>query len=156
KIIKPGGTVVQAASNDPNLDAFAVLESNGHLELMVINKSATSALTGQFQLANYHPSPSAQVWQYGEAQDTAQSQTSDGHSALAHFTTTLTLSGSSFSYSSPAYSMTVIDIGPGPVSAGPRIVTAAAAVPNPVTGTTTTLSVSATDSTGASGLTYTW
>src|SRR5262249_5446567 len=96
KIIQPGGTVVQAASNDPNLDVFAVLESNGHLELMVINKSATSALTGQFQLANFQPSASAQVWQYGEARDTAQSQTTDGHSALANFSTTLTLSGSSF------------------------------------------------------------
>ena len=52
------------------------------------------------------------MWQYGEAQDTAQSQTSDGQSALANFTTTLTVSGSSFSYTFPAYSMTVLDLGP--------------------------------------------
>jgi hypothetical protein len=155
KIIEPGGSVVQAASDDSNLSAYAVLESNGHLELMVINKSATSALTGQFQLANYQPSATAQVWQYGEVQDTAQSLTSDGQSALANFSTTLTLSGSNFSYSFPAYSMTVLDVSPGSVNTGPTIVNAAAA-PNPVTGTTTVLSVSATDPTGASGLTYTW
>ena len=50
-------------------------------------------MTGQFQIAGFQPAAQAQVWQYGEAQDTAQSQTSDGHSALANFTATLTLSG---------------------------------------------------------------
>jgi hypothetical protein len=51
------------------------------------------------------------VWRYGETQDTAQSHTTDGHSALAEFTAKLTLKGSSFSYSFPAYSMTVLDLG---------------------------------------------
>jgi subtilase family serine protease len=39
---------------------------------------------------------------------------------------------------------------------GPAVVTAAKATPSPVTGTTTSLSVSGTDPGGASGLTYTW
>src|SRR5205814_6440432 len=39
KIIKPGGTVASAISNDANLDVLAGKESNGHLALMVINKS---------------------------------------------------------------------------------------------------------------------
>ena len=39
---------------------------------------------------------------------------------------------------------------------GPSVVTPAQATPSPVTGTTTSLSVSGTDPTGASGLTYTW
>ena len=69
------------------------------------------ALTGQFQLANFAPAAQANVWQYGEAQDTAQSQTTDGHSALANFTANLTVNGSTFSYSFPAYSMTVLDLG---------------------------------------------
>jgi hypothetical protein len=112
KIIQAGGTVVQAASNDLNLTAYAVLEPNGHLDLMVINKSASGALTGQFAIAGFPLTSHAQVWQYGEAQDTAQSQTSDGHSALANFAITLSLSGSSFSYSFPAYSMTVLDLLP--------------------------------------------
>ena len=44
KIIQAGGNVVQAISSDPNLTAYAVLEPNGHLDLLVINKSASSAL----------------------------------------------------------------------------------------------------------------
>jgi len=39
---------------------------------------------------------------------------------------------------------------------GPSVVTPATATSNPVTGTTTSLSVSGNDPTGASGLTYTW
>ena len=153
KIIQAGGNVVQASSSDPNLTVYAVLEPNGHLDLLVINKSASSALTGQFQLAGFPPAAQAQVWQYGEAQDTAQSQTSDGHSALANFTATLTVSGSTFSYSFPAYSMTVLDLGKASSgTAGPTITKAASATPSPVTGTTTVLSVTATDPSGNSGL----
>ena len=43
-------------------------------------------LTGQFQFTDFTPPILAQVWQYGEAQDTAQSQTTDGSSSLATFT----------------------------------------------------------------------
>lgn len=45
---------------------------------------------------------------------------------------------------------------PPPSGQGPTITTPASATPNPVTGTTTNLSVSASDPSGASGLTYTW
>ncbi len=85
KIIQPGGEVVQASSSDPNLAVYAVLEPSGHLDLLVINKSAAGALTGQFQFSDFTPPILAQVWQYGEAQDTAQSQTTDGSSSLATF-----------------------------------------------------------------------
>jgi hypothetical protein len=117
KIIQAGGKVVQASSNNVNLTAYAVLESNGHLDLLFINKS-TSALSGSVKINGFQPSASAQVWRYGEPQDMAQSKTTDGHSALAHFTVTLTLNGSIFNCSFPAYSMTVLDLGPGP---GPGI-----------------------------------
>jgi hypothetical protein len=160
KIIQAGGNVVQAASNDPYLSAYAVMEPDGDLDLMVINKSSSSALTGQFQIAGFQPSTQAQVWQYGETQDNAQEASSNGQSALANFSTTLTLNGSNFSYSFPEYSMTVLDLGkvsgPGGTVSGPTIVGAASAGPSPVTGTSTMLSVSATDPAGASGLTYTW
>ena len=157
KVIQAGGSVVQTSSNDPNLTAYAVLEPNGHLALMVINKSASGALTGQFQIAGFQPSGQANVWQYGQAQDTAQSQTADGHSALANFTASLSLNGASFSYSFPAYSMTVLDLGKGSGGpTGPTVTQAASATPSPVTGTTTALAVAATDPAGASALTYTW
>ena len=41
KIIQAGGKVVQTASSDPNLTAYAVVEPNGHLDLLVVNKSAS-------------------------------------------------------------------------------------------------------------------
>ncbi|MGO9921316.1 MAG: PKD domain-containing protein [Isosphaeraceae bacterium] len=160
KIIQAGGEVVAASSDNSSLSAYAVLEPDGHLDLLVINKSgpsSSSALTEQIQIAGFQPGAEAQVWQYGETQDTAQSQSSDGQSSLADFPTTLTVSGSSFSYTFPAYSMSVLDLSPSSGSTGgPTIVTAAAATPSPVTGTTTVLSVSAGDPAGASGLTYTW
>jgi hypothetical protein len=157
EIVQPGGSVVQASSSDPNLSVYAVLESSGHLDLLVINKSATSALTGRFQLNGFTPPTLAQVWQYGEAQDTAQSQTDDGQSALTNFTASLNPSGSTFSYSFPAYSMTVLDLDQVvSITSGPTITQAAAGSPSVVTGTTTALSVSATDPAGASSLTYTW
>ncbi len=161
KIIQNGGQVIQASSNDPNLSTYAVLEPNGHLDLLVINKNSTSTLTGQFQIAGFQPAATAQVWQYGEAQDTAQSQTTDGHSALANFTTSLNVSGSNFSATFPAYSMTVLDIakgssGGGGTSTPPTITQGAHATPSPVAGKTTTLAVAATDAAGASSLSYTW
>ena len=157
KIIQAGGNVVQASTSDPNLTTYAVLEPNGHLDLLVINKSASSALSGAFQLANFNPAAQATVWQYGEAQDTAQSQSTTGASALANFTANLAVSGSTFNYSFPAYSMTVLDLGRASSgTAGPTITKVAAAAPSPVTGTTTVLSVTATDPSGNSALTYTW
>ena len=79
KIIQAGGNVVQASSSDPNLTTYAVLEPNGHLDLLVINKKRnerTDRPVSDCQLSS--PRSQATVWQYGEAQDTAQSQTSDG------------------------------------------------------------------------------
>ena len=157
KIVQSGGSVVQASSSDQNLTTYAVLEPNGHLDLLVINKNGSSALTGQFELANYVPAAQATVWQYGEAQDTAQSQSSSGASALYNGTATLTVNGSTFSYTFPAYSMTVLDLGKAPSgNNGPVITSPAAATPSSVTGKTTALSISATDPSGNSGLTFTW
>jgi hypothetical protein len=159
KMVYAGGNVVQASSDDPNLSAYAVLETNGHLDLLVINKSPTDNLTGQFQVTGFQPASQAQVWQYGQAQDTAQSQTTDGYSALANFGATLTLNGSNFSYSFPAYSMTVLDLGAASLSGDltPTIQAPPAATPNPGAGTTTTLTALGADADyPVSQLTYTW
>jgi alpha-N-arabinofuranosidase len=111
-MVHQGDSVVHAASSDPNLAAYAVKQANGHLDLLVINKSATAGLTGNFQVSGYQPSAQATLWQYGKAQDTAQSKSPNGSAALAHFTATLTLNGSNFSYQFPSYSMTVLDLTP--------------------------------------------
>jgi len=117
KIVQAGGQVVSASSNFRDLAAYAVLEANGHLELLVINKNPDADLNEQFTVQGFTPNGHAQVWQYGETQDYAQSQTTDGFAALANFTTTLALNGSSFNYTFPAYSMTVLDLAPATVAA---------------------------------------
>ena len=114
KMVQPGDTVVQAGSNDPNLSAYAVRQTNGHLDLLVINKNATTDLTATFQVSGFQAAAQAQIWQYGKTQDSTQSQTSDGHSALANFATSLPLNGANFTYTFPSYSMTVIDLAVAP------------------------------------------
>jgi alpha-L-arabinofuranosidase len=111
-MVHQGDSVVRAASSDPYLAVYAVKQANGHLDLLVINKSATASLTGNFQVSGFQPSAQATLWQYGKAQDTAQSKSPNGSAALAHFTATLTLNGSNFSYQFPSYSMTVLDLTP--------------------------------------------
>src|SRR5262249_27569764 len=91
---------------------YAAKQQNGHLALLVINKNASTDLTAQFNVNGFTPAAQAAEWQYGKAQDTAQSQTTDGHSSLANSNPTLSLSGGGFSFVAPAYSMTVLDLTP--------------------------------------------
>ncbi len=63
------------------------------------------------------------------------------------------MSGSDFSYTFPAYSMTVLDL---TAAQAPTVATAAAATPNPVTAVSTALSVLGAYNGGESNLTYTW
>jgi hypothetical protein len=151
KLIQTGATGVSAVSNYNELAVYSVLEANGHLDLMVINKNPDAAITEQFNLQGFTPSGQAQFWQYGEAQDYAQSQSPTGAASLANFSTMLGFTGDSFSYAFPAYSMTVIDLTPM-VS----VAQAAAAAQNPVTGTSVALSALGSENGTGSGLTYTW
>jgi hypothetical protein len=124
KMVHTGDTVVKASSDDATLAAYAVKEKNGHLDLLIINKNANTDVTGQFNFSGFTPAARATVWQYGKAQDTAQSHTTDGHAALANFTQTLTVSGSGFRFRAPAYSMTVLDLAPAPLSRAGWVATA--------------------------------
>lgn len=119
KIVQAGGSVVSASSNFSGLDVFAVKEANGHLDLLVINKDADAQIPESFTIQGFQPSGQAQVWQYSEVQDYAQSKSKTGSASLANSSVTLTLNGSNFSYSFPAYSMTVIDLSPTTPSAPP-------------------------------------
>jgi hypothetical protein len=151
KMIQSGGDVVSAVSNYSEMAVYSILEPNGHLDLMVINKNPDANITEQFSVPGFNASGQAQIWQYGEAQDYAQSLTSNGAASLANFTTSLSFAGNNFSYMFPAYSMTVIDLTPTPV-----VATAAAASPSPVTGTFTGLSALGSENGSNAGLNYTW
>jgi hypothetical protein len=110
KFIQNGGEAVSALSSYQDLHTYAVVEPNGDLSLLVINTNPAATLTSQFNLQGFLPGGRAQIWQYGEAQDTAQSQSANGASALANISTTITLNGGSFSFSFAPYSMSVIDL----------------------------------------------
>jgi alpha-L-arabinofuranosidase len=112
EMAQTGGQAVSAVTDVSGESVYAVKQADGDVDLLVINKSPTASLTDQFDLSDFDPSNSAQIWQYGQAQDTAQSQSADGASALANFTATLSLTGSNFIYTFPAYSMTVIELNP--------------------------------------------
>lgn len=112
KMIHPGDVMVQATSDNALLTAYAVKQANGHLALLIVNKNQNTDLSAQFNITGFSPAPQATAWQYGKPQDTAQSQTSDGHASLASFTQTLGMNGSGFSFVAPAYSMTVLDLSP--------------------------------------------
>jgi hypothetical protein len=66
-----GDTVVSASSDYQLLTAYAVKRTNGTLTLLVINKSACSNLTANFNLAGYAPTTNATVYSYGIPQDEA-------------------------------------------------------------------------------------
>ncbi|HEY2415333.1 MAG TPA: hypothetical protein VGI40_24025 [Pirellulaceae bacterium] len=119
KIVHDGGKVVSVSSNDSNLTTYAVRQTNGNLDLLVINKNPSSTTTGSFQLSGFSPAAKAQVWQYGQAEDNAQKNSTDGSSQLSNFTTNLSLSGNNFSYRFPAYSMTVLELSPKAVQTPP-------------------------------------
>ena len=111
KIDLAGGQVLPVTSSDANLSVYAVKETDGHIHLLVINKNATSATTGTFSFAGFSPASTATQYQYGIAEDNAQSQTTNGQASLS----TAVLSGISvagLTQSFPAYSMSVIDLAP--------------------------------------------
>ena len=97
------------------------METDGDLALLVVNTNPAAAITDQISVAGFQPAGPAQIWQYGKTEDTAQSQSATGASALTSTSTNLALSGATFSYSFPAYSMTVLDLKQAPAIAAPAV-----------------------------------
>jgi hypothetical protein len=69
--VRPGDTVLNAASDYLLLSAYASRHTNGSLSLLVINKDTTANFNAQISLANFEPSASASVQAYGMPQDNA-------------------------------------------------------------------------------------
>jgi hypothetical protein len=127
KMIHTGDTVVQAVSDRDDLSAYAVMQQDGHLALLVINKSPDEDISESFDIHGFLPSGALQSWQYGKAQDQAQSETADGSASLDSqaygFDVTATATGGQFTLSFPSYSMTVIDLSPSGAPVTPPPVT---------------------------------
>lgn len=110
KYFARGGDTVITATNDYELlGTYAVQRTNGSLTLLVINRSCSSNLTAQINLAGYVPSPNATVYSYGIPQDQA-AKTGIGSLDIAQ--TNFSGVSTSFSDTFPPYSATVLVFAP--------------------------------------------
>jgi len=114
---QPGDTILNPASDDQLLAAYAATKTNGALSLLVINKDPTNTLTRQITLAGFIPNPVATVRSYGMTQDNA-AQNNAPLAAQDIATTRFTGAAPTFSYAFPPYSLTLFTFTPRPPSLG--------------------------------------
>jgi len=94
-----GDMVVSATSSYALLSIYAARLQNGNVSLLVINKDPSANLTAQIALNDFTPgSATAATYSYGESNDLSGTDITTGTAAV---------SGSTFSYTFPAYSMTI-------------------------------------------------
>ena len=95
-----GDRVVNSTSNFPLLATYAAKLSNGSIALLVVNKHPASDLTAQITLSGFTAGSSTGLsYAYGKANDLALAGVTAGTFANA---------ASTFSYTFPSYSMTVL------------------------------------------------
>lgn len=102
-----GDQVVRASSDNPLLAAYAARRLDGSLSLLVINKSPTAAQRANIALSGYTPGANGTAYSYGIPQDEA-ARSGVGSQEVAQ--TTFTGAGANFSYTFPAYSVTVLSL----------------------------------------------
>jgi hypothetical protein len=112
KAVHDGDTVVSANSDSPLVSAYAVRQQNGHLALLVINKSPTDDRSETIDLSGFTGNGQATLWQYGKDQDNAQRDSADGAASLLRADLDVNVNGGQFSFTFPSYSMTVLDLTP--------------------------------------------
>jgi hypothetical protein len=107
-----GGDTLVTASSDYNLlTPYAAHRADGSLSLLVINKSATTTLNANITISSYSVNSSMTGYSYGIPQDNA-AQTGSGSADIA--TASYTGAGSSFAFSFPPYSATVLSLNGAP------------------------------------------
>ena len=95
-----GAAAVSATSGYGLLSIYAAQLLNGNLALLVINKHPSTDLPAQITLNNFTPgSSSAALYTYGKSNDLATTDLTTG---------TASIPASTFTYTFPSYSMTVL------------------------------------------------
>ena len=97
---RPGDTYVPSTSSQSLLATHAVLQKNGHLALLLINKDPSNSYAAHVKINGFTPAKGAYDYFYGE-----NSATLSSGAATAGVTFTRTL---------PPYSMTVVQMQPKP------------------------------------------
>ena len=107
-----GGESVLLVTNSSRLLAtYAVKQTNGSVRLLVINKSPTVNVIGNFTLPGYVADWNATAFSYGIPQDEMVRTNGTGLTDIAVTNFTM-MSPSAFSYTFPPYSATVIALAP--------------------------------------------
>jgi len=115
KLTSGGGSVVNVTSDTDQLSAYGVKLANGHLILLVINKSRAIDFDADINVTGLLSTSPATAWTYGRDEDIAQRDSADGNASLttsANLDLNLTPSdsGDKFSFTFKSYSMVVFDI----------------------------------------------
>ncbi|MDE3068779.1 MAG: alpha-L-arabinofuranosidase [Verrucomicrobiota bacterium] len=110
---RPGDSVLEAASDESLLSAYAVRRADGALNLLVINKSGVTNVNAAVVITNFTPFPAATVRSYGIAQDEA-ARTNASPSLQGLALTNFPGSSTNFDYSFPPYSLTLLTFAPAP------------------------------------------
>jgi alpha-L-arabinofuranosidase len=130
-----GDTVIAAASDDSLLSIYAVRRQDGSLTVLAINKDPLNTNTAQVSVAGFTPASKATVYSYGIPQDTA-AETGIGLPDISQ--TNFSITGTSFSYTFPPYSATVLVLSNEPTT-GPSTTTIASSQNPAVAGSGLTL-----------------
>ena len=114
KFVTAGDAVVAATSDRADLAAYAIKRRDGHLALLIINKSPMGAIDEAFDVAGFTPSGSSHLFQYGIAQDDLQKagKAADLLETDPTFAVAAAPGGVQFRMSFPAYSMSVVVLAP--------------------------------------------
>jgi alpha-L-arabinofuranosidase len=107
--VRPGDTVLNAASDYLLLPAYASRHADGSLSMLVINKDSAASFKAQISLANFVPSSTATLHSYGMPQDNA-SETGIGSPDIAQ--TNVAGAGTNFNYTFAPYSATILTFVP--------------------------------------------
>jgi len=109
---RPGDTVLNGASDNLLLSAYATRRTNGALALLVISKNPVASQNAQIALTNFVPWTTATVRSYGFAQD--QATETNAAAVLQDVATNSANVASTFSYNFPPLSLTLFSFSPGP------------------------------------------
>src|SRR5260370_33456436 len=111
--VRPGDTVVAAASDYLLLSAYATRRADGAVNLLVINKDAAVTFNAQISLAGFVPWPAATVHSFGIPQDDA-ARTNASVSAQDVALTNYPAASVSFTNLFAPYSLTLFTFAPAP------------------------------------------
>jgi hypothetical protein len=133
---KPGDTPVATTSNQSLIAAHAVKQANGNLSLLLINKDPSNAYNINVSISGYTPASAVTGYYFGK-----------GNTAITSGTGSI--SSSSFTVSSPSYSLTTLVMTPGSGGSTPTFTSSATVTPATVApGGAISIAASVTD-TGA-------